>query len=247
MAPSRPSAELLFERYLHAHGYEWEHEPDLGIGTKPDYRILHSEFVVICEVKQFTTQAIRDLGREAGGPVVVPPHLMYRTIRAQLDSAARQLRPLDGRGLPLVIVLANPSAATVLLDPPTLFHAMYGDGGWVTPNRPASFEQWPFPTAAGRDGALTSNHRFISAVLALRTRREPGSLFDAPPAPEGLDGPYIHVVDTLGDTAIRLPSGVFNGTSDARWSPDSRNHYRQVAGPFRPGSARDPDASPPFP
>jgi hypothetical protein len=108
MAPSRPAAEVLFERYLEAHGYEWEHEPDLRIVTAPDYRIRRSGVEVICEVKEFETQAIRELSEAAGTPVVVPPKLLYRTIRSQLDSAARQLRPLAGRGLPLVVVLANP-------------------------------------------------------------------------------------------------------------------------------------------
>ena len=243
MASGRAAAELLFERYLRANGYDWEHEPDLGIQTVPDFRITRSGVEVICEVKQFTTQAIRELGEAAGGPVVVPPRLLYRTIRAQLDSAARQLRPLVDRGLPLVVVLANPSRATVLLEPPTLFHAMYGEGGPVAPDTPVpSFEHWPFPTPGGRDGALTAKHGFISAVLALQTRRDPGAQFDAPPVRNAQGQPYMHVVDTLSDSAARLPTNVFNAPGDARWSPDGHKHYKQVAGDLRPGSVPEPDA-----
>ena len=143
----------------------------------------------------------------AGGPVIVPPKLLYRTIRSQIDAAARQLRSLAGRGLPLVVVLSNPSAATVLLDPPTLFHAMYGGGNWAVPDAATpSIDQWPMPTAAGRDGALTASHHYISAVAALRTRRDPAAPFDAPPARAPLQLPYVHVIDTLSAAAIPVPA-----------------------------------------
>lgn len=210
-----------------------------GSQQAPDYRIVRSGVEVICEVKPFATQAIR----AAGGSVAVPHRLLYRTLRRQLDAAARQLRPLATRGLPLVVVLANPTRATALLDPPTLFHTMYGDGGWVVPDRAMpSFEQWPQPTAGGRDGALTANHQFISAVLALGTRRDPGAPFDAPPEQGGLEGPYVHVLDTLSGTATRLRTGVFDATGDARWAPDEHNRYRQVAGVPRPGCIPESDA-----
>jgi hypothetical protein len=244
VARSRPAAELLFERYLDAHNYEWEPEPDLGIATAPDYRISRSGTGVICEVKQFETQAIREMGDAAGGPVVVPPKLLYRTIRAQLDSAARQLRPLAGRQLPLVVVLANPSAATVWLDPPALFHAMYGGGGWaILDDAIPSIEVWPIPTADGRDGALTAKHSFISAVAALRERRDPEALFDPPLQPGALQPPYIHVIDALRQAAVPLPPNIFDGLSDARWSPDQDHRYHQVTGVLRAGSLRDHEAS----
>jgi len=251
MARKRPAAELLFEEYLDAHAYGWEHEPDLNIDTAPDYRIRRAGVEVICEVKEFETQAIRALGQAAGGPVVVPPKLLYRTIRAQLDSAARQLRPLAGRGLPLLVVLANPSGATVSLDPPALFHAMYGGGGlaapggdWAAPGATMpSIEQWPLPTAAGRDGALTAKHDYISAVVALRDRRDPAAPFDAPPQPGSRQPPYVHVVESLSHAAIPVPANVFDGMSDARWSPDADNRYCQVAGALRAGSVRDREAN----
>jgi hypothetical protein len=239
----RPAAELLFERYLDAHGYHWEHEPDLGIATAPDYRIRRGETRAICEVKQFETTAVRDLGARAGGPVVVPPELLYRTIRNQIDSAARQLRPLVGWGLPLVVVLANPSQATVLLDPPTLFHSMYGEGSWAALDDPLpSIEAWPIPTAAGRDGAMAAKHDFITAIVALRERRESGAFFDPPVRPKHLSAPYVHVIDAVSSSAVPLPMTFFDGASDARWSPDQRRNYQQVTGLLRPGSIRDHEA-----
>lgn len=243
MARARPHAEVLFERYLRAHGYEWEHEPELGVSSRPDYRVRRSGVEAICEVKQFETRAIREFGEAAGGPVVVPPRLLYDTIRNQLDSAARQLKPLADRDIPLVVVLANPLRATVLLDPPFLFHAMYGGGHWATDGEPTpSIEAWPIPTAAGRDGALTNQHTYIGAVVALFTRRDPTAHFDAPPVPRNDPSPYVHVLDTLSDAAVRLPDQMFDGPSDARWSPDDRNHYRQISGVIRPGGMRDLDA-----
>ena len=239
----RPAAESRFERYLDAHAYGWEHEPDLGIATAPDYRIRRGDTSAICEVKQFETTAIRELGARAGGPVIIPPELSYRTIRNQIDSAARQLRPLADRGLPLVVVLANPSRATVLLDPPTLFHAMYGGAHWAAPDDPlSSIETWPIPTAAGRDGAMTAKHDFISAIVALQVRRDPGASFDAPVALTSSSAPYAHVVDALSSSAVPVPTTVFDGASDARWSPDRDRRYRQVTGVLRPGSVRDDDA-----
>jgi hypothetical protein len=243
MARPCPSSERLFEQYLDVLGYTWEYEPDLGIQTAPDYRVARGDDELICEVKQFETRAIRDLGAAAGGPVIVPPNLLYDTIRNQIDSAARQLRPLAGRGLPLVVVFANPSRATVLLDPQTLFHAMYGGGHWVIPGDASpSIEAWPIPTSAGRDGALTAKHLFISAIVALQERRDPGALFDATPLPPGSSPrPYVHVIDTRSESAVSLPRTVFDGPNDARWSPDEDHRYRQVAGTLRPGSIRDDD------
>jgi hypothetical protein len=236
----RPAAERLFEQYLDAHGYRWEHEPAFGTATAPDYWIERLGVEVVCEVKQFETDAIREMGRAAGGAVVIPPKLLYRTIRGGIAKAAKQLKPLADRGLPLVVVLSNPCRASLLLSPPTLFHAMYGDDRWAAPDEIApTIEQWPIPTAAGRDGEMTSKHSYISAVLALGRRRDPEELFDPPARPDQSTAPYVHVVDALGDAAVPLPLSVFDGSSDARWSPDRRRRYVQVTGTHRPGSLSD--------
>jgi hypothetical protein len=237
----RPAAEIMFEEYLDAHQYEWQHEPDLGIPSAPDYAIRRNGTEVVCEVKQFRTQAIRELGEAAGGPVVVPPKLIYRTIRSQVDAAARQLKPLAGRGIPLVIVLANPDRATVLLDPATIFHAMYGGGHWAVPDKSQpSIDRWPIPSSAGRDGALTAKHAYISAVGALRSVR---------PLVSGRDEPvdlasgarYLEIVESVSTTAAVLPATVFDGAADARWAPDERGRYRQVAGLQRPDGVPEPE------
>ena len=94
MANRKPPAELRFEEYLTAYGYTWDHEPDLGRRERVDYVIRRGKTTAACEVKEFQTQAVRDLGKRAGGPVIVPPHLAYRTIRDQVKRAAHKLKPL---------------------------------------------------------------------------------------------------------------------------------------------------------
>lgn len=235
----RPTAEMLFEEYLDDHGYEWEHEPDLGIPTVPDYAVRRNEAELVCEIKQFCTQAIRELGESAGGPVAVPPKLLYGTIRAQIDAAARQLKPLAGRGIPLVIILANPARATVTLDPGTLFHAMYGGGHWALPQQLLpSIDQWPIPSSAGRDGALTTKHAYISAVGGLRGQQ---TLSRFAPTEHPGASQNLEVVESLSDRATPLPANVFDGSADARWAPDEGGRYRQTAGIQRAGSIPEPE------
>jgi hypothetical protein len=123
MAVVQNQSELIFETYLQAHHYSWQYEPDLGVPGRPDYMISRGGSAAICEVKEFETDAIRELGAEAGGPVIVPPRLLYRTIRRQVRAAASKMRPLASRGIPIVVVLANPQHASVTLDPRTVFHA----------------------------------------------------------------------------------------------------------------------------
>jgi hypothetical protein len=166
----QPESEVTFEAYLRMHGYAWEYEPDLGIPGRPDYVISRGRSTAVCEVKEFETGAIRELGKQADGPVVVPPRLLYRTIRAQVRAAASKMRPLADRALPLVIVLSNPQRATVLLDPRTLFHAPYGVPDPACPAPSAHglrIHASARPTHAGRGGVLTAQYPFISAVAVL--------------------------------------------------------------------------------
>jgi hypothetical protein len=119
---------------------------------------------------------------------------------------------------------------------------MYGGGTWAIRRETVpSIERWPIPTAGGRDGAVSTKHRFISAVLALGERRDAGELFDAPKRSRETQ-PYVHVVDAWSPEAVLVPANVFDGHSDARWSPDRDQRYRQLSGSLRPGSVPDSDA-----
>ena len=46
-------AERWFERYLRAHGYAYDYEPDLGVSTHPDFLVHRGDVQLVCEVKGF--------------------------------------------------------------------------------------------------------------------------------------------------------------------------------------------------
>jgi len=240
---ARTASELLFEAYLTEHGYEFAHEPDLGIVKRPDYLISRTDTEAVCEVKQFETTVMRDrLGGVGRGVGMLSSREVFGAVRNQLDAAARQLKPLAGGQRPLVVVLGNPLAADVRLSPENVVWAMYGNptvgfaidsttGELVSP--PTSF--------ADQDGALTAKHAYISAVATLHERDldqdwadETAKRFEKDP--EGFlryvnqarhrgDVPvgtrrWVHVFHTLsaceGD-AVRLPDAFFDGPDDHAW------------------------------
>lgn len=161
-------SELWFEGYCAAHGINVvAYEPDLGVGKRPDYLIETDGVEVVCEVKEFETTPIDEL-MKLGRFFMTSETVELKPIRGQVRQAARQLKPLDGSKWPLVVVLANPGRLHVPLDPNGLIHALYGD---LT----ISFEigEHGSPVSeprggAGRHGRLRNDHRYISAVIALR-------------------------------------------------------------------------------
>jgi hypothetical protein len=48
-------AERWFERYLCAHGYEYDYEPDLGVSTRSDFLVRRGDVELVCEVKGRST------------------------------------------------------------------------------------------------------------------------------------------------------------------------------------------------
>lgn len=238
----QPESEVTFEAYLRLHGYAWEYEPDLAIPGRPDYVISRGRSIAVCEVKEFETTAIRELGQRAGGPVTVPPRLLYRTIRAQVRAAARKMRPLADRALPLVIVLSNPQRATVVLDPRTLFHALYGVLDPEAPAPPAQglrIHAWPMPTYAGRGGVLTAQYPFISAVAVLHGVVG-AEVFILNAGPHGEEAPlgvtdrerpiFLHVMHAVSEEATPVPDDLFDAPYDAHWKVNEAGAMAQVFG-----------------
>lgn len=247
----QPPAELRFERYLAAYGYSWEYEPDLGRRERVDYVIRRGQVTAACEVKEFETTAIRELGDRVGTPVIVPPHLLYRTIRSQVKRAARKLKPLAERAWPLLVVLSNPRGASVMLDPRTVFTSLYGQpGGDYSPGRRAfRLNVWPFPQYAGRGGVL---HRYpeISAVATLHPYAGSGvQLWGGGESPSdwdiGGDGvdqerpPFVHVFRGVGTTAVPLPDRMFDGPIDATWALNPEGALEQCRGFVRADAVMD--------
>ena len=253
MANPKTPADLRFEEYLDAYGYSWEYEPP-DQSRPADYVIHRGGATIACEVKSFETQAIRELGERAGGPVIVPPNLLYRTIQKQTRRAASKLKKLANRGWPLVVVLSNPSRASVYLDPATVFHALYGQ---ASPEHPAPKDglrliTWPRPQYAGRDGVLHA-YPETSAVLTLHAHADSGVQIQLPGAdgtPEDWDiggglgaerPPFVHVMRTVSASAVPLPDDVFDGPLDATWALNAEGAMEQSRGLVRPNSLLDED------
>jgi hypothetical protein len=97
----------LFEAYLAEHGYPAPaHEPDLGIEKHPDYLVERGGAECICEIKEFGA----DFSPAWAGQQVSTTSLkvVLQPLRDKIRSAAKQLKPLEGSGRALAIVIANP-------------------------------------------------------------------------------------------------------------------------------------------
>ena len=129
-------AETRFAAYLDAHGYSWAFEPDyreaFGLAerprTEPDFLVWRTGTRAVCEVRQFETTRLRDALENAGGhSSSVDPRLVYGGLRSGIREKAEQLRPFAGLRVPLVVVLANPLGADVMLDSHHVSAAMFGN------------------------------------------------------------------------------------------------------------------------
>jgi hypothetical protein len=238
VSTSGAPGELLFESYLAENGCSFEHEPDLGISSRPDYLVQREGATIICEVKSFSLPAAPPPIRD--GPLPITGIL--GPVRNKIRDAARQLRPLRGSGLALVVVLAMPENSPIVLGAAMMLSAMYGD---LTPwPAEAGVGRWLY----GRNGQLRNDHPYISAVAVLQRRtatdealiRLYGSGASAPgraeaAAPIADSGEerkagrpadrenqqflYVDVYETA-NAAPRIPAGIFEGSRDTRWAAD---------------------------
>jgi hypothetical protein len=123
------------------------------------------------ELKSFTTKRLSET-LNPGSFSAVSDKVVYGSVRSAISEAARQLKPLKDRGEPLVIVLANPLHAEVCLEEPDdVIYAMYGNPAVQFSLDPTGTElEGQGRAICDRDGALTSKHRYISAVVTLHRR-----------------------------------------------------------------------------
>ena len=237
-------AEERFAHYMDERGYSYEYEPDLGIPDRPEYKIDASGVVLAAEVKSFETYGIFE------DPVIGQVRTRSLTealkpVRRQIREAAGQLRNLQDRGWPLVVVLANPAGRPIPLEPAMVIAAMYGDLSLQAPVEEDG-TVGEFRSVLGRNGKLRADHAYISAVAVMRRRDHADAWFAqwydehrdeygrdaagqlamiaavtkaaAQDAPVGEDL-YLEVFETVSDTAVPLPRDVFNGPLDIRWVP----------------------------
>lgn len=238
------AAEARVARYLNERGYAFAIEPDLGIAKRPDFVVTAEGHTVVAEVKAFDTYGMFT--------DAVPNQLMARSlkealrpIRRQISNAAVQLRELQGRGWPLVVFLDNPAGRPIPIDSPYMVvSAMYGD---IQMEAAVSTDGslGDLRAVAGRNGKLTNDHPYISAVAVVRREDHAAAWaaqwFDthqaafgddvvalaaafaeasATDAPEG-DEIFLEVFEAISPTAVPLPRNVFNGPRDLRWVPNS--------------------------
>ena len=170
---SKTTADEWFERYLLEHGFEpGAHEPDLsswGVESHPDYVPTGQGGQIACEVKQFGTDSNLALRLAEQSYVAASDAEVFGPIRNQVAEAAKQLKPLAARKIPLVAVLANPDGAPVDLSFEHVLAALYGNPQWtvpIDPNTGGAADEGRFEL--GRDGKLTNDHGYLSAVVLLR-------------------------------------------------------------------------------
>ena len=163
-----------FETYLVEHGYEpGEHEPDLaelGVSSRPDYLPTNSTGErVACEVKGFDVNNLtRRLDQQPSG-VTAGPREKYGPIRNQVKDAAHTLKPLAPQGAPPVVVLARAVPGVVVdLSVQNVANALFGDARYVQEiDRETGAVVGEGRHLLGRDGALTNDHQYVSAVAVL--------------------------------------------------------------------------------
>lgn len=264
----KTSGDELFERYLRDRGYEpGSHEPSLvehGIEKRPDYVPRNKHMRIACEVEQFSAgESALERRLASQGTVSASAKEVYGPIRRHIQSAAKQLKPLTTLDLPLVVVLANPDGAMIDLSVDHVLAALYGNPMFSiqvdrTTGAPADQGRFEF----GRDGKLTNDHSYLSAVVLLR-RREHGSDRIAEiaaeerrdPAPSDFDDAteeavalfrrlereelpegdylYVDVIETMSESALLLPEDWFNGEHDSRWRLNADGYFELVGGPMR--------------
>jgi hypothetical protein len=238
--------DRLFARYLRKHGYAgWgRHEPpELHTGTSsPDFLIHRGNVSVICEVKEFTTRYKHRAATEARGKTIKwSNRRVYGTVRNSIREAASQMKPLADDARPLVVVLGNLRNADVRLEPTEVIYAMYGDPTFVFTN--PSLGAGESRLVPGRNGQLTNQHRYISAIVCLRCSRDQtweqqaqrwvANLLgaDRTDMAAALDRNYValDVIDTLSAVngeAVQVPIDMFDGPDDRRWTPHGDNYVR---------------------
>jgi hypothetical protein len=215
-------SEVWFDTYLRAHGYTWEVEPDLGVPKHPDRLVHRDGLTALCEVKQFDNDPLAWM-RETGQGGWFDEH---KPVRGAVKQAANQLRPLKGRGLPLVVVLANPRGYHVDLSGEQIIYALYGDDTiifrvWTGESAPPpEFADPPdYKRIVGRNGQIRVVGQYISAVVMLHRRSS--DFFDV--RDEGdvpADECWVEVIPTISEEAVPLPDSFFNGPNDRRWHYD---------------------------
>lgn len=163
--------DLVFEAFLTERpDYAFRREPDweaeVGVvtGKNPDYLVERSGQQVIAEVKSFeTTKLHRRLMDQR--TIAASAKETHGPIREAVRTAAKQLKPFAGAGLPLVVVLTNPRHIMVDLSEFAVIGAIMGDPQFVIPIGEGGGAVAEGHQQTGRDGVLLRERQYVSAVV----------------------------------------------------------------------------------
>jgi hypothetical protein len=250
---SDPGGEALFERYLHANGYDiLAYERDLGTPKRPDYFIRAKGHEIVVEVESFNTPPM-PLTPRSGAVSMVP---QLKAVRNKISAGAKQLKGIED--YPLVVVLANPRNSWVPLEGPVFIGALFGDSQVsFAPDGALFFHSG----RNGRlhvkepDGSVRGNHPHLSAAavlrfiypqaawtIAMQQGQEAGNTNPIAIVREAhhllgqqgkaaAEAVCLDVYESLSETAVPLPREVLSGPYDTRWGITSPGQYGQLAGP----------------
>ena len=187
MPNPRTPADEMFERYLAAHAFQFQYEPDieaeLAIETsrRPDYLVVSAVGRAICEVKQLETRTLSQRTAGQTGAFFISDKEQFGPLRASIIDKAEQLRPLAGTGTPLVIVLANsPAGSDFALDDEHVLSALWGNPkitftidrstGAAVGGPQNKLSDYGVLCSRQPDGTWANVHPHIAAVVTLHER-----------------------------------------------------------------------------
>jgi hypothetical protein len=232
--PNPPTeSEKLFEAYLHAHGYMFEHDLDwrarFDVDTEknPDYLVgREGEDLAICEIKERTSTEV-DRRLTVHRVASFSSETVLTPVARSVTKAAQQLAPLEGVGLPLIAVLANSQRLFVPLGSNEMAMSLFGKNDVV--RVPIIGPGIPQRVSMG-DGALARDdaagnrynpHPYLSAVVVVHARTHEQDFADREVAArrptEPLRSPaarHAHAVSTLealnaAEQEGRIPDGEY--------------------------------------
>jgi hypothetical protein len=159
-----------------------------------------------------------------------------RPVRAKIKKAARQLKPLADRGMPLIVAVANPYFRPVPFSVDMMIAAMYGDPSYNFGS------DGTVRNVLDRNGKLTNDHSYLSAVMVLRqapgVKRTATDWFNENRLRFSTSEEFaaevrrltseryfgdeqavaIDLIETVSE-APRVPAGLASGPHDTHWAP----------------------------
>lgn len=166
---NQTDSEELFKRYLDGNKnvLKYEYHPVLGGLKFPDYKIYTKQCEILCEITEFTDTKLNRL-LECQGTAVLDVNDVLKPIREKISYESRQFSEYRNLNIPCVVVLCNSKRVRVELSSDFILSAMYGNiSGKLVINKSgreaAKWLGWYYD----RNGKLTNQHQYISAVVVL--------------------------------------------------------------------------------